>query len=294
MATDDDAFETYPIPSFTLHSGQALDASAFLAYRTDGRLSADASNAILWVTCYNQRTAEMRPMIGPGRRFDPEATGHCLITVNMPGNGVSWSASSAGSAWPKGGLHYHDCARAVHLLVGSLGVRRLALIYGFSMGAMFALEYCVQFPSAVASAVVVCGSARCNAANDFFLRTLHDSLRTDPEAEVDDDGEIRGFGGNARPDGLLEFASIYADWCPSPLPLPACTRLVLLLLTFCRAVQGVRRTPPGRPFPRQHAARLRTLQIQALLFGGPLPGAVRRCSSTAAFACFGRLTDRCG
>ena len=218
MATDDDAFETYPIPSFTLHSGQALDASAFLAYRTDGRLSADASNAILWVTCYNQRTAEMRPMIGPGRRFDPEATGHCLITVNMPGNGVSWSASSAGSAWPKGGLHYHDCARAVHLLVGSLGVRRLALIYGFSMGAMFALEYCVQFPSAVASAVVVCGSARCNAANDFFLRTLHDSLRTDPEAEVDDDGEIRGFGGNARPDGLLEFASIYADWCPSPLP----------------------------------------------------------------------------
>ena len=248
MAADDDAFETYPIPSFTLHGGQALDASAFLAYRTDGEMNADASNAILWVTCYNQRTAEMRPMIGPGRRFDPEATGHCLITVNMPGNGVSWSASSAGSAWPKGGLHYHDCARAVHLLVGSLGVRRLALIYGFSMGAMFALEYCVQFPSAVASAVVVCGSARCNAANDFFLRTLHDSLRTDPEAEVDDDGEIRGFGGNARPDGLLEFASIYADWCPSPLPAhapdwPCCFSPFAVL---CRVFDGPR---PGGPSP---------------------------------------------
>ena len=94
-------------------------------------------------------------MIGNGQRFDPTATGHFLITVNMPGNGISWSPTTPDTHWPKGGLSYHDSAAMVQLLVSSLGVERLALIYGFSMGAMFALEYCTQFPRGAAAAVVV-------------------------------------------------------------------------------------------------------------------------------------------
>jgi homoserine O-acetyltransferase len=213
MVQEDD-FERFTIPvgSLSLLSGEELDPTAFLAFKTYGSLNAKRSNAILWVTCYNQRHTEMAPMIGRGKRFDPDTTGHFLITVNMPGNGMSWSPTSPGARWPKGGLTYHDCAAMVQLLVQSFGVEQLALIYGFSMGAMFALEYCVQFPRGAAAAVVVCGSARTNPANEYFLRTLHDTLRADPEAEVDGDGEIRGFGGNPRPAGMLEFASVYADW----------------------------------------------------------------------------------
>lgn len=205
--------ETFTIPAgFSLLSGEQLDPGAFLAFQTHGTLNQSGSNAILWVTCYNQRHVEMAPMIGNGQRFDPTATGHFLITVNMPGNGISWSPTTPDTHWPKGGLSYHDSAAMVQLLVSSLGVERLALIYGFSMGAMFALEYCTQFPRGAAAAVVVCGSAKTNPANEFFLRTLHDTLRIDPTAEVDDDGEIRGFGGNPRPAGMEDFASVYADW----------------------------------------------------------------------------------
>ena len=57
-----------------------------------------------WVTCCNQRLSEMEAMIGPGLRFDQDATGHFLITVNQIGNGISWSPTSPNGVWPKGGL----------------------------------------------------------------------------------------------------------------------------------------------------------------------------------------------
>ena len=79
----------------------------------------------------------MLAMIGPGLRFDPDATGHFLITVNQLGNGISWSPTSPGAVWPKGGLCYHDSAKAVKSLVESFGVQQLALVYGFSMGRHF-------------------------------------------------------------------------------------------------------------------------------------------------------------
>ena len=65
--------DTFPLPAhFKLLSGQQLGPGAFLAYKTFGTLRASAdrslSNAILWVTCYNQRHSEMAPMIAPSRR----------------------------------------------------------------------------------------------------------------------------------------------------------------------------------------------------------------------------------
>jgi len=209
---------TIPAP-FVLSSGEDLDPNAFLAYECYGSLNDAKSNAILWVTCYGQRTSEMSALIGSGKRFDPSR--YFIITVNMLGNGLSFSPTTPGAKWPRRGLTYTDNARAQQLLISSLGIQKLALIYGFSMGAMLALEYCVQHPEAVSSAVVVCGSARTGAANRFFLQGLHEALRADPEAELDtqDPQLISGFGGNPRPAALKRFAAIYADWIfDAPLP----------------------------------------------------------------------------
>ena len=64
-------YETFVIPAgFQLLSGLELDPQAFLAYKTYGTLNASRSNAILWVTCYNQRHFDMEPMVGAGKRFD--------------------------------------------------------------------------------------------------------------------------------------------------------------------------------------------------------------------------------
>eukprot|EP01047_Picozoa_sp_COSAG01_P009090 COSAG01_NODE_369_length_18046_cov_130.301443_5_plen_236_part_00 len=166
-----------------LLGGGELPPDAFLAYETYGTLNGDASNAILWVTCYGERHTDpsMAALLEPGpmQRFDTSR--YFVVTVNMLGNGLSYSPTTPGSgaAWPHrgGGVRYHDNARAQRQLLRSLGVERLALIYGFSMGAMLALEYAVQFPAAVSAVVAVCGSAQTGPANRYFLDSLQVSGR---------------------------------------------------------------------------------------------------------------------
>ena len=233
-----------------LQSGEELGEGAFLAYETHGALDEARGNAVLWVSCYSQRTADMAAFVGPGRRFDPEASGLFLVLVDMPGNGSSFSPCNppGAAAWPRLGLTYNDNARLVRLLLRSLGVEELALIYGFSMGAMFAFEYCVAFPGAVRCAVATCGSAVCNPANKWFLQRLADALRADPAATVDPDTDrILGFAGGERsPPAMDEFAGIYADWIlDAPRPEAegaACPNAARP--PFARSLHGA-----GRAFP---------------------------------------------
>jgi len=61
------------------------------------------------------------------------------------------------------------------LLTERLGVERIALVYGWSMGALQAYHWAALFPDAVERAIVVCGSARTAEHNKVFLSGL---LRT--------------------------------------------------------------------------------------------------------------------
>lgn len=198
-------------PGFRLQCGEELDSNAFLAYQTYGTLNETRSNAILFTTCYGERSTDssVTNLVGPEKRFD--SSRYFVITVNMLGNGLSFSPTTPGSKWPIGGVTYNDNARAQRLLLASLGVDRLALIYGFSMGAMLALEWAVQFPKQVSSVVAVCGSAKTVPANVYFLETLQESLRSDPQAELVGTS-ISGFGGVPQPAALDKYAAIYADW----------------------------------------------------------------------------------
>ena len=194
-----------------LESGEDIREGSYLNYVTYGDLNDTKTNCVLWMTCYSQRTPDMVTFIGPGKRFDCDRL--FLVTVNMIGNGLSMSPVKDKNAWPKGGFTYGDTARAVNLLLQSLGVTCVALCYGFSMGAMFAFEYCVRFPDAIKTAVATCGSAKCNPANQWFLTHLADALRNDANAEVDPETKrIVGFNGVPQPKALDTFAGIYADW----------------------------------------------------------------------------------
>jgi len=210
----------FQIPlGFVLQSGEKFDPNAFLAYETYGTLNAGRTNAILWPTCYFQRTSQQKRHIGDASsreatfRFD--SSKYFIITVNMFGNGLSFSPTTSGAKWPKRGVTYNDNVRAQQLLLKQVfDIDRLALIYGFSMGAMFALEYCVHFPQQVTAAVAVCGSARCNPANHFFLQSLQMELKGHAKAEIDSETQrLIGFSGTARPQPALKrFAAIYSDW----------------------------------------------------------------------------------
>lgn len=61
------------------------------------------------------------------------------------------------------------------------GIERLALIYGYSMGAMQALHWGVMFPDRVARIAAICGSAKVRDYNVVFLDSLKNALECDPD-----------------------------------------------------------------------------------------------------------------
>ena len=77
-----------------------------------------------------------------------------------------------------------DNVRAQARLLDSLGLEQLALIYGYSMGAMQALHFGCLYPSRVQRIAAVCGSARCFEGNKEFLESLRAAASADPVASL--------------------------------------------------------------------------------------------------------------
>jgi homoserine O-acetyltransferase len=138
----------------------------------------------------------------------------------MLGNGLSTSPSNAAPsaagdpfADPSFPLvTAADNVRLQHaLLTQHLGVPRLALAYGYSMGAMQALHWAALHPHFVQRVLASCGTASCHAYNALFLEGLLAILDVVPE------GAGRGGGGAAdvaalETRALRAFGRVYAGW----------------------------------------------------------------------------------
>jgi homoserine O-acetyltransferase/O-succinyltransferase len=180
----------------TLQSGARLD-DAKLAYVTRGTLNARGDNAILFPTYYTGTHRENLAMLGPGRALDPSR--YFIVIVNLLGNGESSSPSNHPN-FPEVSLL--DNVTLQWRLLEHLGVRRLALAYGWSMGAQQAYHHAALFPDRVRALLAVCGSARTSAHNWVFLEGVKAALEADAEAE--------------RPQrGLAAFGRVYAGWAYS-------------------------------------------------------------------------------
>ncbi len=110
-------------------------------------------------------------MVSAGGALDPSR--YFIIIANLFGNGLSSSPSN--TPWPDVGSRYPDvtCFDAVQvqrrMLQQLWGIERLALVYGWSMGAMQAYHWAALFPQAVERIAVVCGAARCAPHNQVFI-----------------------------------------------------------------------------------------------------------------------------
>jgi len=62
------------------------------------------------------------------------------------------------------------CACNTVYLTERLGVERIALVYGWSMGGQQAYHWAALYPSIVARIAVVCGSAQPHRAIRFFSK----------------------------------------------------------------------------------------------------------------------------
>ena len=191
-----------------LQSGAVLKA-AELAYATYGTLGPNGDNAILMPTFYTGTHLRNEALFGPGRAIDPSR--HFVVSINLFGNG--YSSSPSNSAAPQAGPRFppvtlFDNVVCQHRLLTKLGVRRIALILGWSVAAMQAYQWAAQYPDMVEAILPYCGAARCSPLNYAFLDGPKAALQADA---VWNEGDY-----TAPPEkGLRAFARVYVAWAYS-------------------------------------------------------------------------------
>lgn len=193
------------IGALPLQSGGML-RDACLAYKTFGEAAADRP-VIAYPTSFSTSHRDLEWLVGRGKALDPDR--YFIVMINLFGNGLSTSPSNAasgqtGSDFPA--VSMHDNISAQHrLLTDVLGIDRIALVVGFSMGAQAAYHWAARFPDMVARIAPICGSARTSHHNFVFLEGVKAALTSDPAWSG------RGFA--SRPEqGLRAMARVYAGW----------------------------------------------------------------------------------
>jgi homoserine O-acetyltransferase len=202
-------YDVFELGDLTLHKGGTLP-NAKLAFKTYGTLAAGRDNAILFPTWFSASHRNNEWLIGPGRALDPER--HFIVCANLFGNGLSSSPSNTQAPFDRSRfplVTVLDNARAQYrLLRERLGVDRLALLIGRSMGAQTAFQYASWFPDAVARLLAFSGSARTTPHNQVFLESVKAALTADAQWNGGEYSEPPAKG-------IVAVGRLYAGWAMS-------------------------------------------------------------------------------
>ncbi len=193
---------------FKLESGEMLK-NVKVAYETWGRLNAQGDNAVL--VCHaltGNAHAASHPgilgdepgwwegLIGHGNPLDPGR--HFIVCANVLG-GCS-GTMGPGSQNPETGFPYgpvfpqittRDMVNLQKRLLEELGVSRLALVVGGSLGALQAWQWAVDHPDFVEAAAPIAGSLQCSPWVIALNTVARQAILTDPSWN----------GGNYQTDG---------------------------------------------------------------------------------------------
>ena len=183
--------------SIALDSGATL-APVEVAYETYGQLNAAKSNAILVLHAFSGdahaagvshetgKPGWWDNMIGPGKAFDTNR--YFVICSNVLG-GCRGTTGPA-SINPATGCPYAmsfpvitigDMVRLQKMLIDWMGIPRLLAVTGGSMGAMQALEWAVDYPECVISAIPIAGTTRHSAQQIAFNEVGRQAIVADPD-----------------------------------------------------------------------------------------------------------------
>jgi homoserine O-acetyltransferase len=192
---------------FVLENGQTLP-EVVTCYETYGRLNEAGDNAVLithGITGSSHAAGRYRPdspyagyweeLIGPGKAIDTDR--YFVIAPNSLGGCRGTTGPS--SVDPRTGRPYalrfpiitiRDMVRAQKPLLDHLGVKRLALVTGGSMGGMQALEWAVTYPESVAAVAAIATNARQSAQGIAFNECARRAIMLDPRWNK---GDYYGF-----------------------------------------------------------------------------------------------------
>ena len=137
--------------------------------------------SIVYPTWYSGQHYDNEWLVGPAWRSIPEK--YFIIIPNMLGNGLSSSPSNTpepynGPRFPQ--VTACDNVRAQHRLVTEkFGVKKFALVTGWSMGALQTFHWGALYPDMVERIAPFCGSAKCSRHNFVFLEGVKAALTAD-------------------------------------------------------------------------------------------------------------------
>ncbi|MFI5166204.1 MAG: homoserine O-acetyltransferase [Thermoanaerobaculales bacterium] len=171
-----------------LESGERL-SEVRVGYRTWGRLDRAGGNAVLVCHALTGSADADRwwgGLIGPGRAFDSSedfivcsnVLGSCYGTTGptsrRPTDGRPW-----GSNFPA--VTVRDMVGVQARLLDALGVRRLRLVIGGSLGGMQALEWAASFPDRMEAIVALATCGRHSAWCIGLSEAQRQAIRSDPK-----------------------------------------------------------------------------------------------------------------
>jgi homoserine O-acetyltransferase len=205
------------LPDFVFASGEVLPELR-LGYTTLGEPRRDADgllrNALLLL---HGTSGSGQQFLGPGfagALFGPgqllDARTHYLILPDAIGHGRSSRPSDGHRArFPR--YTYDDMVVAQHrLLTEELGVDRLRLVMGTSMGGMHTWLWGIRYPAFMDGLVpLACAPTQIAGRNRMMRRMILDSIREDPD--------WRGGDYAAQPRGLRAALQILFMMTSSPL-----------------------------------------------------------------------------
>jgi homoserine O-acetyltransferase/O-succinyltransferase len=158
--------ETAALGSFELGDGTVLP-DLTVAYRHDGPGPAEAPQIVAVHALTGSADAAgdwWEPLIGPGRALDTNRYG--VICANLLGGRYGTTGPTSidqstgrpfGATFPV--VSTRDQARAQWLLLDALGIERVALVTGGSLGGMVALEIATERPAATGHVVPIAAPA---------------------------------------------------------------------------------------------------------------------------------------
>jgi homoserine O-acetyltransferase len=171
---------SFTIPGFRFHTGQTMDLRQ--GYITLG----DPANPAVLILHGTGGTA--RGMLGAnfgGQLFGPgqplDAARFFIVIPDSIGTGASTKPSDGmRAAFPR--YTYDDMVAAQHRLVTEhLGIRRLRLVLGNSMGGMMAWTWGINFPDSMDAIVPMASQPTAMSARNWMMRRLLiESIRQDP------------------------------------------------------------------------------------------------------------------
>ncbi len=205
-----------------------------LAYETWGELDPAGENAVLIVHALTgdthvagepepayKRGGWWSPMVGPGCAIDTER--QFVVCSNVLGG--CYGSTGPASLDPESGRPYavrfpvvtiRDIVRAQRKLLDDLGVKRLQLVIGGSIGGQQALEWTVEFPEFVERAVPIAATGSLGPQGVGMSEIGRRAIMADPDWQ---DGYYYGTGRSpdaglsiARMAGMMTYQSGAGQW----------------------------------------------------------------------------------